>query len=46
MPIYGVIGLFRDFLGYNLAKYQYLFVNETKFILLVLSNYIFYESFS
>ena len=23
MPIYGIIGIFRDFLAYNLAKYQY-----------------------
>ena len=23
MPIYGIIGIFRDILAYNLAKYQY-----------------------
>ena len=38
MPIYGIVGIFRDFLAYNLAKF-----NETKFIRLILSNYISYS---
>ena len=45
MPIYEIIGLLRDFLAYNLAKYQYFF-NETKLIQLILSNYIYYASFN
>ena len=44
MPIFGIIGIFRDFLAYNLAKYQYFF-DETKFIRLVLSKCIFYASY-
>ena len=40
MPLYRIIGIFRD-LAYYLAKYQY-FLNETKFIRLLLSIYIFF----
>ena len=35
MPLYGIIGIFRDFFG----SITYLFFNETKFIRLVLSIY-------
>ena len=32
MPLYGIIGILRDFLAHLLAKYQWDQVYETKFI--------------
>ena len=31
MPIYGIIGIFRHFLTYNLVKYQYLTMSLSLF---------------
>ena len=43
MPIYGIIGIFREFLAHNLAKSQYFLM--TKFIRLQLLHNILSESF-